>query len=276
MGAGMDMGARMETIRLDESSNSRFREEQLSFFKRSFKRDRVELVARDLEILEFILDMKFAGGSEVFTKFFSRVGSHQESTSTKWAKKRLMQLERGGFLRSAIGIGVREKVYFATFKAFYAISTVNPERRFPKPTGGLDLRTFVHDRELLLLRMAYESRLGEIDWVSDRRLKQGFATDLGLSGVYVPDALVAIPAVGRVAIELEIAMKAQSRYRDKVSRYVRLIREGRDKPLGLRKVIFHVLRKPVFEVLKRECDIYQGMFEVILSPHLTGDSGGFR
>ena len=276
MGTGMDMGASMETIRLDESSSSRLREEQLSFFKRSFKRNRVELVARDLEILEFILDMKFAGGSEVFTKFFSRVANDQDSTSTKWAKKRLMQLERGGFLRSAIGIGVREKVYFATFKAFYAVSTVSPERQFPKPTGGLDLRTFAHDRELLLLRMAYESQLGEVDWVSDRRLKQGFATDLGLSGVYVPDALVAMPAIGRVAIELEIAMKSQSRYRDKVSRYVRLIREGRDKPLGLRKVIFHVLRKPVFEVLKRECDIYQGMFEVILSPHLTCASGGVR
>ncbi len=102
MGAVMNKEPKIDVIRLEKSSNSRFREEQLSFFKRSFKRDRVELVARDLEILEFILDMKFAGGSEVFTKFFSRVGNDQEATSTKWAKKRLMQLERGGFLRSAI------------------------------------------------------------------------------------------------------------------------------------------------------------------------------
>lgn len=242
------------------------REEQLSFFGKRRSRVRVELVERDLRVLEFILDMKFAGCAEVFERFFSRVHDGEVvAASHEWTRKRLRQLTQGGFLRAGVGVHGGAAVYFATFKAFYALSSVYPESVFPKPTGGLDLRTFVHDRELLAVRMEYERTASGVSWVSDRRLKQGFASDIGLSGVHVPDALIELPGVGLVALELEIAMKSRERYRDKVARYVRLIRESRAKPKGLRKVIYRCLREPVFEALSKECRVYGDMFDVALT-----------
>lgn len=242
------------------------REEQLSFFGKRRSRIRVELVERDLRVLEFILDMKFAGCAEVFEKFFSRVHDGEVlAASQEWTRKRLRQLTQGGFLRAGVGIHGGASVYFATFKAYYALSSVYPDRVFPKPTGGLDLRTFVHDRELLAVRMEYERATSGVSWVSDRRLKQGFASDIGLAGVHVPDALIELPGVGTTALELEIARKSRDRYRDKVARYVRLIRDSRTKPNGLRRVIYRCLREPVFEALSKECRVYGDMFEVVLS-----------
>lgn len=246
------------------------REQQLSFFKRRPKSHTVEIVERDLKVLDFILDMKFATAQEVYEKFFARSSDlPQVGHPTKWTKRRLMQLARSGFLKSTIGIGVQELVYVATFKAYYLLNSFSPSVLRPKPTGGLDLRTFVHDRELLLLRMDFERRHGDVAWISDRRLKQGFGETLGIFGSDVPDAVLRLPDVGLVALELEIATKSRIRYREKISRYVRLIRESRGKPDGIKKVIYVCHRKLVFEILRDETRIYGGLFEVCLVEPLS-------
>jgi hypothetical protein len=249
-------------------------DEQLSFFKRRPRSPTVEIVERDLKVLDFILDMKFATASEVYEKFFARSPYlPQVGHPTKWTKRRLMQLTRSGFLKSTIGIGVQELVYFATFKAFYLLNSFSPSELRPKPTSSLDLRTFVHDRELLLLRMEYERRYGDVAWISDRRLKQGFGETLGIFGTDVPDAVLKLPEVGLVALELEIATKSRVRYREKISRYVRLIRESRAKPNGIKKVMYVCHRKPVFEILCDETRIYGGLFEVCLVEPLSSEKG---
>ena len=253
------------------------REEQLSFFGKRRLRVRVELVERDLRVLEFILDMKFAGCTEVFEKFFSRVHDGEVlAASHEWTRKRLRQLMQGGFLRAGFGVSGGASVYFATFKAYYALNSVYPEHVFPKPTGGLDLRTFVHDRELLAVRMEYERSQPEMTWVSDRRLKQGFASNIGLSGVHVPDGLMEFADSSIIALELEIAMKSRDRYRDKVARYVRLIRDSRTKTRGLRKVVYRCLREPVFEAISKECRVYGDMFEVVLAKPVVTTLRGAR
>ncbi len=249
-------------------------EAQLSFFRSRPRRLAIELVERDLKVIDFILDMKFATATDIQQKFFARAPELPPVLHpTKWAKRRLMQLSRAGFLRPAVGIGIRESVYFATFKAYYALNAVYPSELRPKPTGGLDLRTFVHDRELLLLRQEYAERFGEVDWVSDRRLKQGHGATLGLLGPDVPDAVIVLPEIGRVAIELEIASKSRARYREKIARYVRLIRESRTKPDGIRKVTYHCLRRPVLEIVRAETRIYGDLFEVVDSNSSTESKG---
>ena len=61
----------------------------------------VVLTDRDFEVLEFIMDMKFAGVDEVFEKFFKVTLSNEPAKSSLWAKKRLMQLEQGKFLKGS-------------------------------------------------------------------------------------------------------------------------------------------------------------------------------
>ena len=61
----------------------------------------IVLTVRDFEILEFIMDMKFAGVEEVFEKFFKITLANESAKSSEWARKRLCQLEKANFLKSA-------------------------------------------------------------------------------------------------------------------------------------------------------------------------------
>ena len=245
------------------------RNRQLSLFKKQPKRSTVELVQRDLKVIEFILDMKFAGYSEVFEKFFSTTHAGNKTESKEWARKRLRQLENAGFLISAVSITGGPQVYCAAFKGYYTLKNLNPERTFPRPTATLDTRTFIHDKEVLLARLKIERAWGDIQWMSDRKLRQGFGEPFGLSGIHVPDAVFMQPELGWVAFELEIAIKTKDRYADKVARYVRLIRESRMKTLGIRNVTYRCLRSAVFEALAKECRPYGDMFSVELCDSLS-------
>ncbi|CAN5494802.1 hypothetical protein BH10BDE1_BH10BDE1_23540 [soil metagenome] len=224
---------------------------------------RVELVERDYRILEFILEMKFAGCGQVFEKFFKKVkGGVEAAASQEWARKRLRQLHHAGFLRSCVSITGGANVFTASYKAYFALAQVYAHRSFPKPTGGLDTRTFLHDREMLLLRLKFERDGGEVNWISDRSLRQGFGERFGLYGIHVPDGLMLESPGNWAGIELEIASKSRERYEDKVARYVKLIRANREKPDGIRKVIYFCMRPQVFDALTKECRPYGDMFEV--------------
>ncbi len=240
------------------------REKQLSFFKKSKTRISVELVERDLKVLEFILEMKFAGYSEVFEKFFSAPRSGGPTESMEWARKRLRQLEQSGFLKSEINPLGGPKLYVVNLKGYHALSRIFADRTIPKPTSGLDTRTFVHDRELLLYRLKMENTFGEVSWISDRSLKHGAGKEFGLSGADVPDGLMKVPNLGWVAVEVEIATKARQRYRDKVQFYLSLIRDRMGATDAIREVNFICMRKICFEILRDECSAYGNYISVEL------------
>ena len=107
------------------------REEKRTKFRNTF------LTERDCEVIEFIIEMKFASVVEVFDRFFKVTLSDEESKSNLWARKRLMQLKQGGFLRANRTPNERETYYSATYKAFYALSNIYPEKAICKPVGGL-------------------------------------------------------------------------------------------------------------------------------------------
>lgn len=240
------------------------REVQPSFFERRHKSPTVEIVERDLEVLDFILDMKFATAIDIYERFYARSFTISPSPNqTRWAKYRLMQLERSGFLRAFASFGKKETLYVATPKSYYTLNSVYPSETRPKPSVGIDIRTYSHDRELIFLRLDYERNYQNISWISDRRLRQNLGETLGLNGPDVPDAIIRLPDIGLVAVELEIAQKARARYKDKIARYVRLIREPKDQSDGIKKVIYHCLKKQVFEILKSETRIFGTLFDVI-------------
>lgn len=255
--------SRMEVIGGGGIRNS-IREKQLSFFKKGQTRLCVELVERDLKVLEFILEMKFAGYSEVFEKFFSAPRTGGSTESMEWARKRLRQLEQAGFLQSEVSLLGGSKVYVVTLKGYYALSRVFPERGFPKPNVGLDLRTFAHDRELILFRLEVENGNGDVAWISDKKLKHGDGEVFGLSGGDVPDGLMKIPVLGWVAVEIEIATKARQRYRDKVQFYLKLIRDRKGESNAVQLVRFICLRESCFKILSDECSAYGDYFSVEL------------
>lgn len=223
----------------------------------------VVLTDRDFEVLEFIMDMKFAGVDEVFEKFFKVTLSNEPAKSSLWAKKRLMQLEQGKFLKSVRPFSEPVRCFTTTFKAYYALTQYNPEKFVSKPTGGFDQRTFLHDRGVLRARLFLES-LGKVNsWISDRKLKSSTELSGGLAVHYIPDAIY-VDAVGvRVAFELEIAVKAKSRYQDKIKKYVQLMRSTNPQQKVFDRVQFVCAKDTVAKFLIKETRIYGDLFQIL-------------
>ncbi|MBX3018783.1 MAG: hypothetical protein KF767_12900 [Bdellovibrionaceae bacterium] len=223
---------------------------------------RVELTERDLAVLEFILEMKFARVRDVFQKFFKTTLSAEEAKSEAWAKKRLHQLVQARFLRVTYSHLDSERYFTTTLKAFNALATMSPMRSLAKPVRGFDHRTLLHDRVVIEFRLNIERQFGEVHWISDRRLKSEAAADYGLNSANVPDGIYTLPGGEVVAFELEIAQKARRRYRDKIENYVELIRERRGQPGMFRRVYFLCLKETVEKALREESRMYGDLIQI--------------
>lgn len=224
----------------------------------------VVLTDRDFEVLEFIMDMKFAGVDEIFEKFFKVTLSNEKAKSSHWAKKRLMQLEQANFLKSVRPFSEPVRCFTATLKAYYALSQYNPEKFTIKPTGGFDQRTFNHDRCVLHARLFLESS-GEIrSWLSDRKLRSSTEFSGGLAVQYIPDAIYIEKSGAKVAFEIEIAVKTKSRYQDKIKKYVHLMRATNSQNKLFDRVQFVCAKETVAKFLARETRIYGELFQILV------------
>lgn len=70
--------------------------------KAKFEKGKVRLTARDVGIIEFINDMKFASAKEIREKFFSGPANKSELSEVV-AKNRLNLLKYGGYPQSLTG-----------------------------------------------------------------------------------------------------------------------------------------------------------------------------
>lgn len=128
------------------------------------------------------------------------------------------------------------------------------------------MRTFVHDKIVLHRRIELERSLGATEWISDRKLRSGHGEQFGFSGEFVPDGVFKLPNGEWIALEVEVARKADLVYRRKVERYANLIkfdpadgqgifvsdpRRGDSKRQRIAQVWFHcVLSKTVERILE--------------------------
>lgn len=240
----------------------RLDQEFKDFSDRKIKSKNVILTERDAEIIEFIIEMKFAAIEDVFEKFFKVKQNQTDAKSDLWARKRLLQLEQGRFLKAHKLHQEKTTFYTATFKGYYAISNLRPDKLICKPIGGFDSRTYGHDRTVLKCRLALESHLRITNWISDRKLKSYPELTGGLSTDQVPDGIFALPAGQSVALELEIARKAKVRYQNKVRRYVALMRSTDTSRRKFENVIFVCAKTTVKDLLVAETKIYGKLFKV--------------
>lgn len=221
----------------------------------------VMLTERDLEILEFIIDMKFSSVQAVFKKFFQKTRSETEAKSQAWAQKRLFQLEKAKFLTAVYNFADRTKYYSGTFKSYYALKNLNPQLMLLKPTGSIDQRTFSHDKTVLDLRVLLEESGKSTLWISERKLKAQPELVQGLSPKYIPDGIYLTPSGEKIAFELEISTKAKERYREKVRRYVYLLRSSQsEKPFH--RIQFVCATDIVRKHIERETKLYPQFFSV--------------
>jgi len=202
------------------------------------------LTPREIELLEFVLDQKFAGTDALYIRFYQGEGSK----SPRYAIERLQLLSKYGFLRPKRVYTEPRTYYLATDLAQHTIQSLRPDRTVSEPPTEIDFRTFEHDKRVTLCRAVREKR-GEVkNWLSERRLKQEWTAANGyrLSREYMPDAIYTNRAGGRVAFELELSPKTRERYAKKVSRFLEVMR---DKQGAFSRTLFVTCSDPVHGML---------------------------
>lgn len=222
----------------------------------------VILTERDLDILQFVCEMKFARTEDIYLKFFKNLKSGNVAASDLWARKRLFQLEKGGFLKSRKLPGEKSTFYTATNKAFMALKNISPEKALCTPLLTIDYRTYGHDLQVLKCRLLLEENRKIPNWISDRMMKQNQEFDKGFGTSDVPDGLFLDSEGRKFAFELEISRKSKSKYLEKIKNYSRIIRYSARKP-NFESVIFVCADLRVCEILKEQTKIYGEMFRVL-------------
>jgi len=181
------------------------------------------LTAREFDLLEFVLDQKFASLDALYLRFFQTA----ESRSERYAAERVQLLRRHGFLRAERVYTRPELFYLVTPLAREVLQAQRPARRVLDAILSIDHRTFEHDHRVTLCR-AHRERSGHArEWVSERRLKAEWAIFSGrLAREYCPDAVYTNRRGERVAFELELAPKTRDRLARKISRFLDVMRDG--------------------------------------------------
>jgi hypothetical protein len=222
----------------------------------------VRLVARDYEVIRFLIQMKFSSIEEIHQKFFKVSSEGIESSSLRWARERLAVLCGLGLVSSENVAGSNKRYFVATAKGYHLISRALLLDGFAKPTGRIDIRTFEHDLAVLRMRLELESESSVTHWISDRELKVASEKFDALRGDYAPDAIYQTPSGEQVALEVEIARKAKIRYQKKIQHYVDTYRDRESSAFKLSKVHVVCLRKSVFEIWQEKTEIFGSIFQV--------------
>ena len=218
----------------------------------------VRLTPREIELLEFVLDQKFANQEALYLRFYQGEGSK----SSRYAYHRLHLLQQNGFLIPTRVFTEGCYYYLASPLSHAIVQGKQPERTVSPPAESIDFRTFEHDRRVMLARVHREKKGEVTNWLSERRLKQEWTAANGyrLAREYMPDAIFTNRAGGHVAFELELAAKTRERVAKKVSRFLEVMKE----PSGaFSRTLFVACSEPVYQMLLSVTRPYPKLFKVM-------------
>jgi len=219
----------------------------------------IRITDRDFEILNFLIEMKFAESADLQTKFFEpkRVGSVLESRS--YVKERLSLLRKHGLSISKKHPFKWTSIHLPTQKAYRLVKDRYPNLNIPRVPKTYDLNSFEHDLRVIKIRLILEELLGDINWVSDRELRSTPEATGGMTGHMVPDGIYTDSQNRKVAFELELSRKSRVKYRDKIRMYIKIISDKRGTE-PFEAVHFVVAKNFVLEMIKTETRLYPDLF----------------
>gem|GEM_PF-3205679 len=221
------------------------------------------LTERDLEVLKFLLLMKFADSSQIMRFCFRRRKDNEERTTDKYIKHRLQRLMIEGyvnFFRRPNGfdyIYQISKKGYATMKSFRA-----QEGSWVSYPSKLRISEFHHDWQVIEARIQLERSGRAKEWVSERLIKSQYNIFDNMPARYIPDGLFVNVLGELTAFELEIARKSKIRYQEKIEKYVSLIRSHFKETIRFRRVLFFTMNNEVFKILSEMTRIHPDIFRV--------------
>jgi len=159
----------------------------------------MEIQKRDLKILKFCLEQKFATLLQISNMFFS-----DSRNIFHRPVKRVCELVHAGLLR-AEQLRVCEKKLYVTTRAGVKLLKQNGLGSGLRAVDGLDARTLEHDELVTDVRIIFDRLLGLSEWAPERVLKQKAVHKK------VPDGIVAYQGQSLV-IEVERTLKSKKCY----------------------------------------------------------------
>lgn len=186
----------------------------------------MQLTARDFEIINFLLAMKFSSIQSIHQKFFKKKMDGSISDNEWYARERLRQLIEMDYISTVRYRFEQKNYYIATKHGYDLIYYYQPTMVPAKPLKQIDVRTFDHDIQVMKSRLLLEEFENITSWDSDRQLKCQYPDYFETRGSRdsAPDGVYKSASGKVIAFEYEIAQKSKRRYRDKIHKYVSCIR----------------------------------------------------
>lgn len=217
-------------------------------------RGKICLNERDFLIFKFLIEMKFANGEQIFEMFFRS----KDSTNPKYCANRLSLLKRSGYLYPHKSYDGNASYYTATKKAHAVlISQGLGDDHLPSPKEEMDYRFFIHDKNLVWLRI-YLEKLGlGFNWISERSIRRKLFLELSaderkernpLADELIPDAIFENKNGEKIFLELEHTIKDSDHYEEKLSRYENIIKYENPTLRG-NKVLYVCTKDPITQRL---------------------------
>lgn len=223
------------------------------------KTESYRMTSRDMDILEFVLEMKFSTIEDIHSKFFKFTKTGDKSSCLRWARERVANLVKSDFLKAVKDVCHRT-LYIVTSKGYMYLRNSRIENIYSRALQQIDSRTYDHDQKVIQIRLALEES-GEIDkWISERQLSEIEEYRTFLPTEFRPDAIYLTKDGRKVAFELEIARKSKERYQQKIKRYIQLMIEKGDQPI-FDIVHFVCEKETVMSLIKDQTELFQSYFK---------------
>lgn len=223
---------------------------------------RTKITNRDLEVMRFCLEMRFATIEQIHQQFFNKSHTGEPSNCDRWTKDRLFKLRQLDYLKLQKNFTTGQNLILPTMKSYILVRNLLYFEDLPKPIQYVDFRQFEHDRLLTDCRMHLENTQQITRWISERCLQ--VRTDLvqAFGSETLADGLCINSAGSAWFIELDLSLKTKDRIKKKVRRYVHLLRSEKAIFPGLESVLFVCGKTSIFNAIEREAKIYGSLFKV--------------
>lgn len=227
------------------------------------KSESYRMTSRDMDMLEFILEMKFSTIEDIHSKFFKFTKTGDKSSCLRWARERVANLVKTDFLKAVKDVCHRT-LYIVTQKGYMYLKNSRFDRIFSRPLIDVDGRTYDHDQKVIQIRLALEEGGLVKEWISERQLSEIDEVKKYLSAEFRPDAIYITPEGKRVAFELEIARKSKERYQTKIKRYIQVMSEPQVASMLFDRVHYVCEKEKILDLIKSEVALYQPLFKFSL------------
>lgn len=217
------------------------------------------ITERDLDMLEFLLEMKFATIEDIHSQFFKVTKIGQESSCLRFARERVANLVRSEMVRVIKDVCHRA-LYVATQKGYLYLRNSRTDKNYSRPLLSVDGRTYDHDQKIIQLRTVFENNGLSKSWTSERQLSEIEEYRKYLPTEFRPDAIYETLEGKKVAFELEIARKSKERYQQKVKRYIHIMTATTGSERLFDEVHYVCEKETVLNLIRDHTQLFQSLF----------------